>query len=88
MRETLETVTASLMQNMVQIRKEKNLFRDKIDFLMEKVLLGPSALRAPTVGPLIATRVFKGGGVLTPGGFGKGHENKLKTLTKVNVLIF
>ena len=53
MRETLEMVTASSMQNMVQVRKKKQLFRDQNNFqtFLERVLLGLSALRAPTVGP-------------------------------------
>ena len=33
MREPLEIVTASLLQNMVQTRKKKHLFRDQITFL-------------------------------------------------------
>ena len=52
MREPLEMFTASLMQHMVQIRKEKNYFVTKYFLDMsEKVLLGLLALRAPTVGP-------------------------------------
>ena len=52
MREPLEMVTASRMQNMVQIRKE-NIYSVTISFfeILEEVLLGLSALRAPTVGP-------------------------------------
>ena len=51
MREPLEMVTTSLMQNMVQIRKKNTYFVTKLLFIFgEKVLLGLSALRAPTVG--------------------------------------
>ena len=52
MREPLEMFTASLMQNMVQIRKKNMYFATKLLFgILEKVLLGLSASRAPTVGP-------------------------------------
>ena len=53
MREALEMVTASLMQNMVQIQKKNDYFETKFFFIeiLEKVILGLSALRAPTVGP-------------------------------------
>ena len=53
MRKTLEMITVLRMQNMVEIRKKKQLFRDQIIFLKinKKVLLGLSALKAPTVGP-------------------------------------
>ena len=53
MREALEMVTASLMQNMMQIGK-KNTYFVTISFFVEtldKVPLGLLALRAPTVGP-------------------------------------
>jgi hypothetical protein len=53
MRETLEIATASRMQDIMEIRKKKHMFRDHIIFwdLFEKVFWGLSALRAPTVGP-------------------------------------
>ena len=48
----LGAVTASLMQNMVQIHKKNTYSATKIFFeVLEKVLLGLSVLRAPTVGP-------------------------------------
>ena len=54
MREPLEMVTASLMQNMVQIRTKNKYFVTKSYFLIfGKVLLGLSTLRAPTVGPFV-----------------------------------
>ena len=53
MRETLEMVRASLMQNMVEIRKKNNCFVTMLLFrLFEKVLLGLSALRAPHGGAI------------------------------------
>ena len=52
MREPLEMVIASLVQNMVQIRNENTYFVTNFFFeLLEKVLFGLSALGAPTVGP-------------------------------------
>ena len=52
MREPLGMVKASLMQNMVETRKKNTCFVNKLLFkILEKVLLGLSALRAPTVGP-------------------------------------
>ena len=53
MREPLEIVTASRMQNMVEIRKKNTCFVTILHFrFFEKVLLGLSAFRAPTVGLL------------------------------------
>ena len=51
MREPLEIVTVSLMQDMVQSRKKNIYFVTKLLFeILEKVILGLSPLRAPTVG--------------------------------------
>ena len=53
MRETLEIVTALLMQNMVQIREKNTYFVTELFFeLFEKVIFGLSALRAPTGGAI------------------------------------
>ena len=50
MREPFEMVTALLMQNMVQLRKENTYFVTNLFLeILEAVLLGLSALRAPTV---------------------------------------
>ena len=52
MREPLEMVTAPPMLKMVQTRKKNIHFVTKLLLeMLEKVLLGHSALRAPTVGP-------------------------------------
>ena len=52
MREPLEMVTASLMQNIVQIRKKKHLFRDQFIFLkVGKSSVGALGVESPTVGP-------------------------------------
>ena len=57
MREPMEMVTASLMQNMVPICKKNNYFVTKLLFdFWGKVLWGLSALRAPPVGPLQRSR--------------------------------
>ena len=54
MREQLEIVIASRMQNIVHIRKKNIYSVTKLLFrIWEKVLLGLSELRAPTVGPFI-----------------------------------
>ena len=55
MRESLEMYTASRMQHMVQIRKKNIYFVTNLPFcfFFEKVPLGLSALRAPTVWPLL-----------------------------------
>jgi hypothetical protein len=47
----LEMITVSRMQNMVEIRKKKTYFATKSLKKKKEVLLGLSALRAPTVGP-------------------------------------
>ena len=49
MREPLEMLTVSRMQNMVQNRKKAPLFRDRFFFV--SLLLGHSASRAPAEGP-------------------------------------
>ena len=53
MREPLEMYTASRMQHMVHTRKNNAYFATNLlfQFCRENVLLGLSALRAPTVGP-------------------------------------
>ena len=52
MREPLEMVTASRLQNMVEFRKKNTCFVTMLLFRnFEKVLLGLWALRSPTVGP-------------------------------------
>ena len=52
MREPLEMVAASLTQNRMRNRKKNAYFMTKLIFeIVEKVLWGLSALRAPTVGP-------------------------------------
>ena len=54
MREPLEMVTVSFMQHVVQFRKKNTCFVTKLLFeMLEKVLVGFSALRAPTVGPYL-----------------------------------
>ena len=51
MREPLEMITVSRMQNMVEIRKKNTCFVTNYFFeIFEKVLLGLSAFRAPTIG--------------------------------------
>ena len=53
MRETLEIVTASHMQNMEEILKKSTYFATILFFRnFRKNILGPSALRAPTVGQI------------------------------------
>ena len=47
MREPFEIVTASLLQNIVQIRKKKHYVVTNIVLRFGQVLLGHSALRAP-----------------------------------------
>jgi hypothetical protein len=52
MREPLEMITVLRMHNMVEIRKKNTCFVTKSLLKNNlKVLLGLSALRAPTVGP-------------------------------------
>ena len=51
MREPLEMVTASRMQNMMEIYKKNICFVTIFFQFWKTVLLGLSALRAPTVGP-------------------------------------
>ena len=61
MRGPLEMVTASFMQNMVQIREIYFYFMTNFVLLefLEKVFLGLSALRAPTVGPFYIVYLCK-----------------------------
>ena len=54
MRKPLEMYVASRMQNMVQIRAQNACFATKLHiFVFAIILLGFSALRAPTVGPFV-----------------------------------
>ena len=54
MREPLEMVTASLMQNMVPILKKNMYFVTKTFSNLGKSYFGLSALRTPAVGPCIS----------------------------------
>ena len=55
MRESLEMVTASLMQGMVQIRKENTYFVTKLLFeMLEKVLWGDIGVESPHGGAMIS----------------------------------
>jgi hypothetical protein len=57
MRKTLEMITVLRMQNMREIHKNNMCFVTKSFFeFSENILLGLSALRAPTVGPYAASK--------------------------------